>query len=168
MTQTLQVDQTAPSVTFGTVSFVDTGTPNDGITGNNLVTMSGTVADDVTVAQVQVLNGSQALGNATVNNGTHSCRLTTNFADGNYSNLSATAADEAGNTGNATNASSLQIDTTAPSITFSGVTLTHPADSSGTLTSDGGITLSGTVTDNISVSQVQVTTVSNYSVRPPS
>ena len=40
--QSLQVDTTAPAVTLDQVSFVDTGTPQDGITDNNLVTLSGT------------------------------------------------------------------------------------------------------------------------------
>ena len=141
------------------MSFVDTGTPNDGITGNNLVTLSGSVTDDVTVSQVQVFNGSQLLGNAVVDNNSHSWTLTTNLADGTYANLNATATDEAGNTtsvANASTTSSLQIDTASPTITFNNVTLTNPADTSGTLSSDGGVTLSGTVSDNVSLSQVQV------------
>jgi T5SS/PEP-CTERM-associated repeat protein len=158
-TQALQVDQAPPSVTFGTVSYIDTGTQNDGITGNNVVTMSGSVNDNVTVSQVQVFNGSQLLGNALVDNNSHTWTLTTNLADGTYANLTATATDEAGNTASGANASattSLQIDTAPPAVTFNSVVLTHPTDSSGTASTDGGITLSGTVSDNISVSEVQV------------
>ncbi|WP_145927671.1 Ig-like domain-containing protein, partial [Bradyrhizobium neotropicale] len=158
-TQTLQVDHTPPSIAFGTVSYVDTGVANDGITGNNLVTMSGAVADDVTVSQVQVFSGSQLLGNAVIDNTSHSWTLTSNLADGTYANLSATATDEAGNSTSAANTSattSFQIDTAAPIITFTSVTLAHPTDSSGTNSSDGGIILSGAVSDNVSVTQVQV------------
>ena len=158
-TQTLQIDTTAPSVTMNTVSFVDTGVQNDGITANSLVTMSGTVSDDVTVSQVQVFSGSNLLGNAVVDNGSHTWAFTGNLADGTYQNLHAVATDEAGNstTANDTGVTqSVKIDTTAPAITFDNVTLAHAANGSSTTTNDGQVTFSGAVSDNVSVAQVQV------------
>ena len=100
---------TPPGVTFDTVSFTDTGVQGDHITDNGQVTLSGTVSDNVTVSQVQVFNGSQLLGTATVDNVHHTWTLTTTLAPGAYNQLNATAIDEAGNPGNATTTQTVQV-----------------------------------------------------------
>ena len=107
---------TPPGVTFDTVSFTDTGVQGDHITDNGQVTLSGTVSDNVTVSQVQVFNGSQLLGTATVDNVHHTWTLTTTLAPGAYNQLNATAIDEAGNPGNATTTQTVQVNG-APVIT---------------------------------------------------
>ena len=107
---------TRPGVSFDTVSFTDTGVQGDHITDNGQVTLSGTVSDNVTVSQVQVFNGSQLLGTATVDNVHHTWTLTTTLAPGAYNQLNATAIDEAGNPGNATTTQTVQVNG-APVIT---------------------------------------------------
>jgi T5SS/PEP-CTERM-associated repeat protein len=158
-TQSLQIDTTAPSVTMNAVSFADTGVQGDGITDDSLVTMSGSVTDDVTVSQVQVFSGSNLLGNAVVDNSAHTWTFSGNLADGTYQNFHAVATDEAGNATPANNTSatqSVEVDTAAPAITFDNVTLAHPANGSSSTTNDGQITFSGAVSDNVSVAQIQV------------
>jgi hypothetical protein len=105
--QNLTVDETPPAVTFDTVSF--TGVQGDHITSNTQVTLSGTVSDDVTVSQVQVFNGSQLLGTATVDNVHHTWKLTTTLASGTYNQFNATALDEAGNPANARTTQTVQV-----------------------------------------------------------
>ena len=100
---------TPPGVTFDTVSFTDTGVQGDHITDNGQVTLSGTVSDNVTVSQVQVFNGSQLLGTATVDNVHHTWTLTTTLAPGAYNQFNATAIDEAGNPANATTTQTVQV-----------------------------------------------------------
>ena len=107
---------TPPGVTFDAVSFTDTGVQGDHITDNGQVTLSGTVSDNVTVSQVQVFNGSQLLGAATVDNVHHTWTLTMTLAPGAYNQLNATAIDEAGNPGNATTTQTVQVNG-APVIT---------------------------------------------------
>ena len=107
--QNLTVDETPPVVTFDTVSFADTGVQGDHITDNHQVTLSGTVSDNVTVSQVQVFNGSQLLGTATVDNVRHTWTLTTTLASGTYNHFNATAIDEVGNPANATTTQTVQV-----------------------------------------------------------
>jgi T5SS/PEP-CTERM-associated repeat protein len=154
--QSVQVDTTPPSITFDTVSFVDTGVPGDPITDNGSVTLSGTTSDDVTVAQVQVFNGGTLLGTAAVDNVAHTWSLATTLAQGTYNNLSAVATDEAGNAATATTTQSVQIDTTPPSITFDSVSFSDTGIQGDHITDNGSVTLSGTTSDNVTVSQVQV------------
>ena len=153
-TQTAQVDTTHPSISFDTVSFSDTGVPGDHITNSGQVTLSGTVSDNVTVSQVQVFNGTTLIGTATVTNGVWS--LTTTLAQGTYDQLNATATDEAGNTTNATTTQTVQVDTTHPSISFDTVSFSDTGVPGDHITNSGQVTLSGTVSDNVTVSQVQV------------
>ena len=68
------------------------------------------------MSQVQVFNGSQLLGTATVDNVHHTWTLTTTLAPGAYNQLNATAIDEAGNPGNATTTQTVQVNG-APVIT---------------------------------------------------
>ena len=153
-TQTVQVDTTHPSISFDTVSFSDTGVPGDHITNSGQVTLSGTVSDNVTVSQVQVFNGTTLIGTATVTNGVWS--LTTTLAQGTYDQLNATATDEAGNTTNATTTQTVQVDTTHPSLSFDTVSFSDTGVPGDHITNSGQVTLSGTVSDNVTVSQVQV------------
>jgi hypothetical protein len=155
-TQSVQVDTTPPAITFATVSFADTGVTGDNITDNGNVTLSGTVSDNVTVSQVQVFNGTTLLGTATVSNTTHTWSLATTLAQGTYSSLNAVATDEAGNTVSATTAQTVQVDTAPPAIAFTSVSFADSGIVGDHITNNGNVTLSGTTSDNVTVSQVQI------------
>ena len=114
-TQSIQLKIVTPlTITFDSVSFVDTGVQGDHITNNGNVTLSGTVTDNVTVSQLQVFNGGTLLGLATVNNTAHTWSLTTNLTQGTYNQLKATATDMGGNTASASTTQFVTVDTTSP------------------------------------------------------
>ena len=69
---------------------------------------------DGTISQVEVFNGTTSLGLATVSAGIWS--LTRTLADGPYNQLKATATDNSGATTNATNATSITVDTGTPTV----------------------------------------------------
>ncbi len=147
--QAITIDTTAPGVTFDTVSFTDTGVQGDHITANGQVTLSGTVSDNVTVSQVQVFNGSQLLGTATVDNVHHIWTLTTTLAPGAYNQFNATATDEAGNSANATTTQTVQVND-APVLTPIGPTLTAITEDQTSNVSDPGQTVSSFIGASIS------------------
>ena len=94
------------SVSFST----DSGVVGDGITNDNTLTLTGTAEADSTV---KVYDGATLLGSA-VASGTGAWSYTTAaLANGGHS-LTATATDAAGNTGVASTALAVTIDTTAP------------------------------------------------------
>ena len=151
----------APSITsFST----DSGTVGDGITNDNTLTLTGTAEANATV---KVFDGATLLGSAVANGSGAWSYTTAALANGAHS-LTATATDAAGNTGVASAALSVTIDTTAPvapSITsFSpdtGVvgdgitdpailTLTGTAVANSTVNVYDGTTLLGTATANAS------------------
>jgi Ca2+-binding RTX toxin-like protein len=128
--QSLHVDLVPPTVSFGAVSS----------TSNPAVTFSGTVSDDTSVAGVDVFNGTTLLGHASVDSVAKTWSLSTTLANGTYSQLAATATDEAGNTTTAAGGQSITI--TAPS----------PAINSDIRNSDGSFTVGGTCEAGSSVS----------------
>ncbi len=156
------IDTTAPVAPSITSFSTDSGTVGDGITSDNTLTLTGTAEANATV---KVFDGATLLGSATAN-GTGAWSYTTvALADGAHS-LTATATDAAGNTGVASAALGVTIDTTAPvapSIasfsTDSGVvgdgltndntlTLTGTAEAKATVKVFDGATLLGTVSAN--------------------
>ena len=147
--QTITIDTAAPVVTFDTVSFTDTGVQGDHITDNGQVTLSGTVSDNVTVSRVQVFNGNQLLGTATVDNVHHTWRLTTTLAQGAYNQFNATAIDEAGNPANATTTQTVQVND-APVLAPIGPTLTAITEDQTTNATDPGQTVSSFIGASIS------------------
>ena len=149
----------APSITsFST----DSGTVGDGITNDNTLTLTGTAEANSTV---KVYDGATLLGSATAN-GSGAWSYTTAALSNGAHSLTATATDAAGNTGVASSALSVTIDTTAPvapSITSfspdSGVvgdhitnvntlTLTGTAEANSTVKVYDGATLLGSATAN--------------------
>ena len=140
---------TPPAVTFDTVSFTDTGVQGDHITDNGQVTLSGTVSDNVTVSQVQVFNGSQLLGTATVDNVHHTWTLTTTLAPGVYNQFNATAIDEAGNPANATTTQTVQVND-APVLAPISPTLTAITEDQTTNVTNPGQTVSSFIGASIS------------------
>jgi Ca2+-binding RTX toxin-like protein len=131
------VDHTPPSVSFTSVSFVDTGAQGDRITNNGNVTFSVSASDDVLLAGVAIYNGSTLLGQARVANGTNVWSLSTTMTDGLYNQLTAVATDQAGNQSTAAANQSFLVDTVAPT----------SAISSDVKNSNGSFTLKGTSTE---------------------
>ncbi len=131
------------------MSFTDTGVQGDHITDNGQVTLSGTVSDNVTVSQVQVFNGSQLLGTATVDNVHHTWTLTTTLAPGAYNQFNATATDEAGNPANATTTQTVQVNN-APVLAPISPTLTAITEDQTTNATDPGQTVSSFIGASIS------------------
>ena len=96
-----------PSITsFST----DSGVAGDGITNDNTLTLTGTAEANSTV---KVYDGATLLGSATANGSGAWSYTTAALANGAHS-LTATATDAAGNTGAASSALAVTIDTTAP------------------------------------------------------
>ena len=97
----------APSIaSFST----DSGTVGDGITNDNTLTLTGTAEANATV---KVFDGATLLGSAMANGSGAWSYTTAALANGAHS-LTATATDAAGNTGAASAALSVTIDTAAP------------------------------------------------------
>ncbi|MGY4427430.1 hypothetical protein ACVWY2_009879 [Bradyrhizobium sp. JR6.1] len=153
-TTLVQVDTTAPTVSFDTVSFSDTGVQGDHITKTDSVTLSGSVGDDVHVQTVEVFDNGTSLGLATVSNGTWS--LTTAVGQGSHNTWSATATDEAGNTTSAGNTTLVQVDTTAPTVSFDTVSFSDTGVQGDHITKTDSVTLSGSVGDDVHVQTVEV------------
>src|SRR5450631_2912981 len=148
-----------PSITSFTP---DTGTVGDGITDANVLTVTGSAEANSTV---KVYDGATLLGSATANGSGAWTYTTAALSNGGHS-LTATATDAAGNTGAASSAMAITIDTAAPvapSITSftpdsgvvgdhitnaSTVTLTGSAEANSTVKVYDGVTLLGTAAAN--------------------
>src|ERR1019366_161568 len=162
---------TALSVTVDTVAPVaptiasfspDTGVVGDHITSASTLTLTGTAEANSTV---KVYDGATLLGSATAN-GTGAWSFTTAALSNAIHSLTATATDAAGNTGAASTALSVTVDTVAPvaptiasfspdsgvvgdGITnASTLTLTGTAEANSTVKVYDGATLLGSATAN--------------------
>src|SRR5207344_2329045 len=107
---TVTVDTVAPVAPSITSFTTDSGTVGDGITNDATLTLTGTAEANSTV---KVFDGATLLGSAVANGSGAWSYTTTALASGAHS-LTATASDAAGNTGAASAALSVTIDTTAP------------------------------------------------------
>ncbi len=106
----MTIDTTAP-VAPSIASFsTDSGTVGDGITNDNTLTLTGTAEANSTV---KVFDGATLLGSVAAD-GTGAWTYTTAALANGAHSLTATATDAAGNTGVASAALSVTIDTTAP------------------------------------------------------
>jgi hypothetical protein len=149
------IDTTAP-VAPSIASFsTDSGVVGDGITNDNTLTLSGTAEANSTV---KIFDGATLLGSVKASVAGAWAYTTAALANGVHS-LTATASDVAGNTGVASGALSVTIDTTAPvapSIasfsTDSGVVGDH-------ITSDNTLTLTGTAEANSTIKLYDGTTL---------
>ena len=134
----------APSITSFTT---DSGTVGDGITNDNTLTLTGTAEANSTV---KVFDGATLLGSVVANGSGAWSYTTAALANGAHS-LTATATDAAGNTGAASAALSVTIDTTAPVAP----SITSFTTDSGTvgdgITNDDTLTLTGTAEANSTV-----------------
>ena len=158
---TATVDTTPPTETISTTINTDTGATgtitSGGVTKDNTLGLSGTVSDANGVSSVQIYDGATLLGLATVSSGNWSY-TTAALLDGSHS-FTAKATDNAGNT-TTTSAVTATVDTAPPTETIS-TTINTDTGATGTITS-GGVTkdntlgLSGTVSDANGVSSVQI------------
>ena len=150
------VDMTAP-VAPSIASFsTDSGVVGDNITNDSTLTLTGAAEANSTV---KVYDGATLLG-STAANGSGAWSYTTAALGNGAHSLTATATDAAGNTGVASTALAVTVDTTAPSETISATIGTDTGStttiSSGGLTNDNTLALSGTVSDTNGVSSVHV------------
>ena len=149
-------DMTAP-VAPSIASFsTDSGVVGDNITNDSTLTLTGAAEANSTV---KVYDGATLLG-STAANGSGAWSYTTAALGNGAHSLTATATDAAGNTGVASTALAVTVDTTAPSETISATIGTNTGSTttiaSGGLTHDNTLALSGTVSDTNGVSSVHV------------
>ncbi len=138
------IDTTAPvAPTIATFS-TDSGVVGDHITNDNTLTLTGTAEAN---SVVKVYDGATLLNSVTAD-GTGAWSYTTTALSNGAHSLTATATDAAGNTGVASSALAVTIDTTAPVAptiatfsTDSGVVGDH-------ITNDNTLTLTGTAEAN--------------------
>ena len=125
----------------------DSNVAGDGITNDNTLTLTGTAEANATV---KVYDGATLLGSATANGAGAWSFTTAALADGAHS-LTANATDAAGNTGVASAALSVTIDTAAPAVP----TITSFSTGYGTVgdgvTNANVLTLTGTAEANATV-----------------
>ena len=134
----------APSITSFTT---DSGTVGDGITNDNTLTLTGTAEANCTV---KVFDGATLLGSAVANGSGAWSYTTAALANGAHS-LTATATDAAGNTGAASAALSVTIDTTAPVAPSIASFTTDSGTVGDGITNDDTLTLTGTAEANTTV-----------------
>src|SRR6476646_2235996 len=106
----ITVDTVAPVAPTITSFSTDSGVVGDGITNDNALTLTGTAEAGSTV---KVYDGATLLGSALAS-GTGAWSYTTAVLQNGGHSLTATATDAAGNTGAASTALNVTIDTTAP------------------------------------------------------
>ena len=138
------IDTTAPTIPTITSFSTDSGVVGDGITNDNTLTLTGTAEASSTV---KVYDGATLLGSALAS-GTGAWSYTTAVLPNGGHSLTATATDAAGNTGVASSALNVTIDTTAPTTP----TITSFSTDSGVvgdgITNDNALTLAGTAEAN--------------------
>ena len=147
------IDTTAP-VAPSIASFsTDSGMVGDHITNDNTLTLTGTAEANSTV---KVYDGATLLGSAAANGSGAWTYTTAALTDGAH-NLTATATDAASNTGAASAALSVTIDTTAPVapvissdviVNTNEVALTGTAEANSTVKVYDGATLLGSAVAN--------------------
>ena len=141
------IDTTAP-VAPSIASFsTDSGTVGDGITNDNTLTLTGTAEANATV---KVFDGATLLGSAVANGSGAWSYTTAALANGAHS-LTATATDAAGNTGVASAALAVTIDTTAPVAPSIASFSTDSGTVGDGITNDNTLTLTGTAEANATV-----------------
>ncbi len=141
------IDTTAP-VAPSIASFsTDSGTVGDGITNDNTLTLTGTAEANSTV---KVFDGATLLGSVTAS-GTGAWTYTTAALANGAHSLTATATDAAGNTGTASAALTVTIDTTAPVAPSIASFSTDSGTVGDDITNDNTLTLTGTAEANSTV-----------------
>ena len=125
----------------------DSGVVGDGITNDNTLTLTGTADANATV---KVYDGATLLGSA-VANGSGAWSFTTGTLSNAAHSFTATATDAAGNTGAASTALAVTIDTTAPVAPSITAFSTDSGVVGDGITNDATLTLTGTAEANSTV-----------------
>ncbi len=141
------IDTIAPVVSTITSFSTDSGVVGDHITNDNTLTLTGTAEANATV---KVYDGTTLLGSAMAD-GTGAWSYTTAVLSNGVHNLTAKATDVAGNTGVASSALSVTIDTTAPVVPTIASFSTDSGIAGDHITSDNTLTLTGTAEANSTV-----------------
>ena len=141
------IDTTAPTAPAISSFSTDSGTVGDGITNDNTLTLTGTAEANATV---KVYDGATLLGSTTAN-GSGAWSYTTAALSNATHSLTATATDVAGNTGAASTALSVTIDTAAPTAPVISSFSTDSGTVGDNITNDNTLTLTGTAEANATV-----------------
>ncbi len=150
---TLRIDTTAPVAPTIASFSTDSGTVGDHITNDTTLTLTGTAEANATV---KIYDGATLL-NSVAANGSGAWAYTTSALPNGAHSLSATATDAAGNTGVASLALSVIVDTIAPNapvvtsdavVNTNEVLLTGTAEAGSTIKIFEGATLLGTAAVN--------------------
>ena len=141
------IDTVAPVAPIIASFSTDSGTVGDGITNDNTLTLTGTAEANATV---KVFDGATLLGSAVANGSGAWSYTTAALASGAHS-LTATATDAAGNTGVASAALSVTIDTTAPVAPSIASFSTDSGTVGDGITNANTLTLTGTAEANCTV-----------------
>ena len=134
----------APSIASFTT---DSGTVGDGITNDTTLTLTGTAEANATV---KVYDGATLLGSA-VANGSGAWSFTTGTLSNAAHSFTATATDAAGNTGVASAAMSVTVDTAAPVAPSIASFTTDSGTVGDHITNDTTLTLTGAAEANATV-----------------
>jgi hypothetical protein len=138
-TPTLPADTTAPGRPTIASFSTDTGVAGDRITHDNTLTLAGAAEANTTI---EVYDGATLLGSATTNS-SGAWSYTAALGNGGHS-LTATATDAAGNTGAASTALAIAIDTVAPARPAIASFSTDSGVAGDRVTNDNTLTLTGT------------------------
>ena len=141
------IDTTAPVAPTVASFSTDSGVVGDGLTNDNTLTLTGTAEANSTV---KVYDGATLLGSA-VANGSGAWSYTTAALTNGGHTLTATATDAAGNTGVASSALAVTIDTTAPVAPTIASFSTDSGVVGDNITNDNTLTLTGTAEANSTV-----------------
>ena len=141
------IDATAPVAPTIASFSTDSGVSGDGITNDSTLTLTGTAEANSTV---KVYDGATLLGSATAN-GSGAWSYTTAALTNGGHNLTATATDAAGNTGVASTALNVTIDTAAPVAPTISLFSTDSGVVGDGITNDNTLTLTGTAEANSTV-----------------
>jgi large repetitive protein len=130
--KSLTFDTLAPAAPSAPVldSGSDSGTANDNRTNDTTPQLNGTAEAGATV---KVYDGATQLGSGTADGSGNWSITISALAQGSHT-ITATATDAAGNTGTASNALALDIDTTAPTLAITSDTATLKAGETATVT----------------------------------
>jgi hypothetical protein len=141
------IDTVSPNAPVISSFSNDSGVVGDGVTNDNTPMLSGTAEANSTV---KIFDGATQIGTATVN-GSGAWTFTTAALTNGAHSLTATATDAAGNTGVASTALNVAIDTVAPVAPV----IASFSDDSGVvgdrITNDNTLTLTGTAEANSTV-----------------
>ncbi len=146
-TDSITVTYTPPDTQDPTVTITNPTSSSSYSTSSSSITLGGSASDNVGVAQVSWVNNRGGSGTAS---GTSSWSASGISLQSGSNIITVTARDAANNTGT----DSITVTYTPPDTQDPTVTITNPTSSSSYSTSSSSITLGGSASDNVGVTQV--------------